>query len=151
MDEIKPLWKNHPLSIAGKIELVPTEWVYQYRGEDVSPNTTLMDGTIVDLDALWRDICTEGLHDPLIMRVGIQNKMMRLEAGNHRIQIFQQHHLPFVPLVVQLRDECGPHAGEVMNDATHNFDARDELLLSHINEEYVKPSDAFKSCQKQIL
>ncbi|HQT82666.1 MAG TPA: hypothetical protein PLW99_00775 [Candidatus Paceibacterota bacterium] len=143
--DIRALWKNHPLYAAGKIELVPTDWVWAYRGADVSPEADLKDGTIVTLDELWDNIVSEGLHDPLIMRVGVRNKKFRLEAGNHRIQVFHTHGVPFIPVTVQVREECGPHVGDVMTDATHNFDAGDDVLISAITEEYMKPSDVFRS------
>ncbi len=146
--EIKPLWREHPLYEEGKIELVPTEWVWQYWGHDVCKNVGLPDGTRVDLDTFWEILLEEGLQDPLIMRVGVKNKMMRLEAGNHRIQLFHKHNVDMIPVTVQLRDECGPHLGDVMNDATHNFDASDELLVSTIPSEYMKPSNVFKSLSK---
>ncbi len=142
---IQELWKDHPLYKAGKVELVPTGWVWQYRGADVSPEADLKDGTIVDLGGLWENIASEGLHDPLIMRVGTRNKKFRLEAGNHRIQVFHEHGVPFVPVTVQVREECGPHVSDVMTDATHNFDAGDEVLVSAIIEEYMKPSEVFRS------
>ena len=103
--DIPELWKNHSLYKAGKIELVPTDWVWKYRGADVSPEADLMDGTIVSLDGLWENIASEGLHDPLIMRVGIRNKKFRLEAGNHRIQVFHEHGVPLIPVTVQVREE----------------------------------------------
>ena len=143
--DIPELWKNHPLYKAGKIELVPTDWVWKYRGADVSPEADLMDGTIVSLDGLWENIASEGLHDPLIMRVGIRNKKFRLEAGNHRIQVFHEHGVPLIPVTVQVREECGPHVSDVMTDATHNFDAGDELLITEVSEEYMKPSEVFRS------
>ena len=143
--DIPELWKNHPLYKAGKIELVPTDWVWKYRGADVSPEADLMDGTIVSLDGLWENIASEGLHDPLIMRVGIRNKKFRLEAGNHRIQVFHEHGVPLIPVTVQVREECGPHVSDVMTDATHIFDAGDELLITEVSEEYMKPSEVFRS------
>ena len=143
--DIPELWKNHSLYKAGKIELVPTDWVWKYRGADVSPEADLMDGTIVSLDGLWENIASEGLHDPLIMRVGIRNKKFRLEAGNHRIQVFHEHGVPLIPVTVQVREECGPHVSDVMTDATHNFDAGDELLITEVSEEYMKPSEVFRS------
>ena len=145
---IKPLWKKHPLYSEGKIELVPTDWVWKYWGHDVSPMAELVDGTPVNLDALWENISEEGLHNPLIMRVGLQNKKMRLEAGNHRIQVFHKHGVKMIPVTVQLRDECGPHLSDAMTDATHNFDATCELLISKITAEYMKPSEVFRSLSK---
>ncbi len=146
--EIKPRWKEHQLYTQGVIELIPTDWVWKYYGPDVSPMADLMDGTPADLDALWKNISEEGLYNPLIMRVGIKNKKMRLEAGNHRIQLFHKHGIDMIPVTVQVRDECGPHLGDVMTDASHNFDATDELLISAITTEYMKPSGVFKSLTK---
>lgn len=145
--EIKPLWKQHPLYESGVIELVPTSWVWDYWGRDVSPHTGLMDGTTVTLEQLWHNIIEEGLYNPLIMRVGLKNKKFRLEAGNHRIQLFHIHNVTKLPLTVQVRDECGPHVEDVLTDATHNFDAGDEFLIEAITQEYMRPSDVFRSLQ----
>ena len=148
--EIKPRWKEHELYKQGVIELVPTVWVWKYYGPDVSPMADLMDGTLVGLDALWQNILEEGLYNPLIMRVGIENKKMRLEAGNHRIQVFHQHGIEMIPVTVQVRDECGPHLGDVMTDASHNFDTGNELLISKITADYMKPSDVFRSVRELV-
>ena len=141
--DIKETWKEHPLYKQGKIELIPTDWVWQYWGPDVSPNADLMDGTIVTLDELWENILEVGLCNPLIMRVGLANKKFRLEAGNHRIQMFHKHGVKLTPLTIQVRDECGPHVTDVMTDASHNFDAPEGFLISKITEEYMKPSEVF--------
>lgn len=146
--EIKEIWKKHPLYEQGAIELVPTEWIWDYWGRDVSPEADLMDGTIVTLDELWENIKSVGLHNPLIMRVGLKNKKFRLEAGNHRIQVLHQHGIKMIPVTVQVREECGPHLDDVMTDASHNFDAGDEFLISKITKEYMKPSEVFKSFKK---
>jgi hypothetical protein len=143
--DIKPLWKKHPLYSEGKIELIPTDWVWKYWGSDVSPGGALIDGTQVSMEEMWENILEEGLYNPLIMRVGIKNRKMRLEAGNHRIQMFHKHKVELVPVTVQLREECGPHVEDTMTDATLNFDANDELLISDIPSEYMKPSEVFKS------
>lgn len=142
--DIRPLWKEHQLYKDGKIELVPTDWVWKYWGTDVSEAIGL-NGKIVGLDALWADLLEKGMIDPLIMRVGINNKKMRLEAGNHRIQLLHKYGIKVIPITVQVCEECGPHLNDVMTDATNNFDATDELKISEITEEYMKPSDVFKS------
>jgi hypothetical protein len=146
--QIKASWKSHPLWSAGKIELVPTEWVWKHYGSDVSPMANLMDGTPIDMDGLWENILEEGMHDPLIMRAGVKTKKMRLEAGNHRIQLLHKHGIGLTPVTVQLRDDCGPHLGDILTDASHNFDAAEELLVSNITEEYKKPSKVFRSLQE---
>ncbi|MBI4992296.1 MAG: ParB N-terminal domain-containing protein [Candidatus Harrisonbacteria bacterium] len=148
MMNIKPLWKNHLLYKRGKVELIPTAWVWRYRGSDISPMTHLNDGTPADLNILWKSICENGLRDPLIVRVGVRNKKFRLESGNHRIQLFYKNGIELVPVTIQVRDECGPHVADVTNDASHNFDAGGELLISKITSEYMKPSEVFKSLSK---
>lgn len=142
---ITPRWKEHELYKAGKIEMIPTEWVWQYWGSDVSPMGDLMDGTLVTLEDLWESLQNEGMYNPLIMRVGVRDKKMRLESGNHRIQLFHKHGIEHIPVTVQVRDECGPHLDDVMTDATQTWDATDELLISEITDEYMKPSQVFKS------
>jgi len=137
-------WKDHPLYKQGKVELVPTEWVWKYYGTDVSPKTDLLDGTLVSMDELWNNIVEFGLFNPLIIRVGLKNKKFRLESGNHRIQLFKKYSIPFVPLTVQVCEECGPHLEDVMTDASHNFDAPSGFLISNITDEYMNPSEVFE-------
>lgn len=83
-------WEEHELSKLDLVEMVTTEWVYKYRGSDVTPQAELADGTPADMETMWKNILEEGLSKPLIMRVGILNKKFRLEAGNHRIQMFHK-------------------------------------------------------------
>ncbi len=148
---IKESWKEHPLYLQGLVEMVPTEWVWKYRGVDVEPHTNLKDGTMVSLEELWEDITKEGLHDPLIMRIGIKNNKFRLEAGNHRIQVLHEHNIEMIPVTVHVQAECGPHLENVMNIATHNFDAKDEILITDSTDStdrYMKPSEVFASLAK---
>ena len=145
--QIKESWKNNTKFDQNKIEMIPTSWLWDYWGRDVSPMADLMDGTPADMDALWENILKEGMHNPLIMRIGLKNKKFRLESGNHRIQLFHQHGVEEVPVIVQVREECGPHVGDVMTDASHNFDFGNEVIVPETAEEYLKPSEVFKSLQ----
>jgi len=142
---IPDAWTEQPLYKEGKIELVPTEWVWKYWGADVSPEADLMDGTLVDLDGLWHDLLEHGMHEPLIMRVGLTNKKFRLESGNHRIQVLHAHQVPLVPVTVQVREICDPSAPDAMTDATLLFDAADEFLITEVTDAYMKPSEVFRS------
>ena len=146
--DIQEKWKEHPLYKKGVVEMVPIEWVWKYWGRDVSPQADLLDGTEVSIERLWEDIVENGMSDPLIMRVGVKNKMFRLEAGNHRIQALYTHDVKEVPVTAQVRAECGPHVGDVMTDATHNFDGGDEIIIDEITDEYMKPSEVFRSLQE---
>lgn len=149
--EIKEAWKEHPLYKQGKIELVPTEWVWKFWGRDVSPGASLEGGTPVDLDTLWADLLLEGMYEPFVMRVGLKNKKFRLESGNHRIQLFQQHCVPFVPVTVQVHEVCSPEEKDKMTDATYYFDAPDGFLISEKTDEYMKPSEVFRDLAPKAI
>ena len=142
--EIEPKWKNHPLTKQGFVELVPTGWLFQMHGTDVTPLADLVDGTTVNLEALWDNMLHEGLHDPLIIRIGILNKKFRLESGNHRIQVLQKYGVKYTPATVEIQDECGPHANNVMTDASHNFDFSDNVEATNLVAGYMKPSQVFR-------
>lgn len=148
--EIIPKWKNHPLTKQGVVELIPTSWLFARYGTDVTPVADLMDGTLVDLETLWENILQDGLHEPLIIRVGKENKKFRLESGNHRIQVFFQHGVGYTPATVQIQNQCGPHADNVMTNAHHNFDFQENIDLTQIDIGYAKPSTIFTELQPQV-
>ena len=148
--EILPKWKDHPFTKGGSVELVPTNWLFKFRGTDVTPEADLMDGTIVDMESLWNDINENGLYDPVIIRVGVKNKKFRLEAGNHRIQVFKKYGVEFTPATVQVQDTCGPQVENVMTNATHNFDLHEDIATSDLKIGYTKPSTVFKSLSGKI-
>lgn len=142
---LNPKWKTHSLTLAGFVELVPTAWLYKYRGPDVTLSTGLLDGTIVDMEVLWQNIQDEGLYDPVIIRVGKENQKFRLESGNHRIQVFMKYGVIFTPATVQVQDICGPQVKNVFTDATHNFDFTDDINVEVLEFGYIKPTAVFKS------
>jgi hypothetical protein len=144
--EITPTWKHHPLAIAGKVEELPIEFVWQYWGSDVSPHIEYDDGTGSFLPGLWERILDEGLEDPLIIRVGLLSKTMRLEAGNHRIQVLREHGVAKVPVTVEIREYCGPGAPDSHTDATKVFPLPPEgILVTSLQDTYLAPSKVFKS------
>lgn len=140
---IKEVWRDHPLYKQGKVELLPTEWVWKYYGRDVSPEADLLDGTIVTIDKLWEDMLKVGLHNPLVIRVGLKNGKFRLEAGNHRIQALHQHGVPLVPVTVQVHEVCSPSEKDAMTNATYIFNLPEGMLISKITDEYMAPSQVF--------
>ena len=146
-----PPWKNHQLTIDGVVELVPTSWLYEIRGTDVTPEADLMNGTIVDMDTLWENIRLEGLCEPVIIRVGFENKMFRLESGNHRVQVLKKHNIDFIPATVQVQNLCGPEVSNVMTNATHNFEFTDNIISSNLKIGFVKPSAVFKDLAEKIV
>ncbi len=143
MNPLRESWKNHPLYTQGKVGLLPTEFVYALRGTDVSPTTTLQDGTRVDLEALWVHLVDEGLQEPLMIRVGRNNQSYRLEAGNHRIQVLHAHGVSFVPVTIEVVDECTPHSATSHNDGNHLFPLPPGALKPNLANGFYAPDDAF--------
>ncbi len=140
----KPVWKEHPLYLTGAVEEVPIAWVWQYWTADVTANIENMHHTQVDMTGLWDILLAEGMRDPLIIRVGLENKRIRLEAGNHRIQLLRAHGVELVPVTIQVRHLCGQNAPGAMTDGTVAFDFPPEgLKITEITQEYMKPSDVF--------
>jgi hypothetical protein len=140
-----PKWKTHPLTLAGYVELVPTAWLYQYRGTDVTPGTDLKDGSTVNMDQLWENITAEGLYDPVIIRVGKVNRKFRLESGNHRIQVLMKHGVSYTPATVEVQELCGPQVENIMTDATHNFYFTEDIVTEVLEIGYLKPTTVFKN------
>ena len=112
---------EHPLALRGDVEWVPTEWLAQLANPqaDTFGDTGDWHGTndLLALDALFDDLMARGMRDPFIIGVGRVSRTCRLEAGNHRIQIFVQKQLPFVPAVVLVGDSAITSEG----NGTHEF------------------------------
>lgn len=143
---IEPKWRDHHWTKLGVVELVPTEWVHRFYGRDVSPKADLMDGALVELDELWADLQKNGLHEPLLFRVGVRDRQMRLEAGNHRIQVFHDHDVSYVPLAGQVRPTCGPEREDVWTDAQRVYDGTDHIAPGDDTDAgIIRPSRALAS------
>lgn len=141
--QILDTWKQHPLTLSGAVELVPVSWVWKYRGVDVSDGVDMPDEGRSTLEEFWDVLKKDGLRDPLIVRVGLKDRKMRLEAGNHRIQVLHAHGVTEVPVTIQVHEECGPHAPDVMNSGSHNFDIPHTLRIREVTREYMKPTEVF--------
>jgi hypothetical protein len=139
------MWRETELYRDGKIELLPTEWVYRFRNVDADPFTDLKNGRIVGLDQLWENILEEGLHDPLIMRVCRFTRAGRLETGNHRIWVFKEKGIPFVPVAVEIGFGVVGNPG----NGFHSYDMEDDLLVPHMggtrDSFFDAPSNVFRT------
>jgi len=67
---------------------------------------------------LWNDLTENGMKTPLIVTIGINTDMARLDSGNHRIRLFKLHGIDKVPCKVEVvknqvkRTENGLHKGK---------------------------------------
>lgn len=97
---------------------------------------------LVTMDQLWNDLLINGMRNPFILGVC---RTCRLEAGNHRIGLFKNKGIFFVPTVVLVGDFSITHIG----NGTHTFNK--ELLIPtgwenfgpYPEKLYMKPSHVF--------
>ena len=99
---------QHPLAQRGIVEMLPTKWVQALANKKAGRLTNIdPDSTdLLDLDRLWEDMCEQGMHDPFVLSAGRYTRECRLEAGNHRIQLFSSKGVPYVPAVTLVADGC---------------------------------------------
>ena len=140
---------QHPLAQRGLIEMLPAEWVARLGAKkDGTERTDLgywQGEDLVGMEGLWRDILKKGMRDPLIIGVGRVCRSTRLEAGNHRICIFREKGIAYVPAVVLVGDSSVTSEENV----THRFQ-RDLLIDEgwpdfgpYPEKVYMRPSDVF--------
>jgi hypothetical protein len=139
---------QHPLAKKGLVEMLPTYWVLMLSNPKSGNQTDLTPGgsKLVGLSELWQNMIQEGMRDPFILTAGRHSRDSRLEAGNHRIKLFYDNNVPFVPATVLVGDQAKQHKG----NGDHSFYR--ELLLpvqNHSNapydeRNYQKPSSVFK-------
>ena len=139
---------HHPLAQRRLVEMVPTSWVAAL-GNPAPTNRTdlssVRDTALVDMETLWTDMKTRGMRDPFVLAAGRHDRLSRLECGNHRIGLFVNKGIAFVPAVVLVGDTAIVEPG----NGTHTFEralllpVRDYTLGAYQEREYMKPSAVF--------
>lgn len=74
------------------IEYLPTAWLNSIAAPVPTPT---------DMAELWRNLCTNGLRDPLVLGVGKDNTL-RLDAGNHRVKLFAKYGIKALPVIAKV-------------------------------------------------
>ena len=120
------------------IEQVPTEFVYMLRDTGVGNNTGDANGNKWNMDELEDDIRANGFEEPLLITVGVSDEKVRLEQGNHRIQIANKIGLKTVPVVCQIKEHC-----ELVNGHKHSYDFKGKLHNIIKVDVFEKPSNVF--------
>jgi len=149
---------EHPWAKQGLVEMIPTLWVAEMANPSASDMTDLApeknQGEIVTLSELWQNIRTEGMRDPFILSAGYRDGLSRLEAGSHRIRVFHDNGIPFVPATVLL----GERANIYPSHGEHVFERNLRIPL-HANDNepetypfdhryHAKPSDIFEDIHR---
>jgi len=111
-------------------ELVDLNFIWRFRNKDAT-DYTFVEDTHVTMPELRNVLLEQGLRDPLILRISTngQRGTIRLEEGNHRIQVlrvFNTH----VPLVIELADTAVGHIG----NGTHLYSLDMTLVKDNIKD-----------------
>lgn len=106
MTSFPETWRDHEWTKAGQVALVPLAWVMRWRNPDAHGIGRNHQEQEVGLAEMWDDICRHGMRDPLVIRVGVETRTARLETGNHRVQVFCDHGVKLVPVVIELAPDC---------------------------------------------
>jgi hypothetical protein len=112
---------NHP-ELGHIITWMPTAWLLARANPNPLSytNTAGADGLPdrnVDMSVLFQNLLEQGMRDPLLVGIGLNDGYVRLETGNQRIRCFSECGVDFVPAVGFVNDTAvtheanGPHQG----------------------------------------
>ncbi len=111
-------------------ELVELDFVWQFRNKDTTSYTEV-DGEIVTIPQLCQVLLEQGLIDPLVLRVYTNGHRgtIRLEEGNHRIQVLRVFNTQ-APVIVELAETSVGHLG----NGAHLYSIDMTLLRDHVKD-----------------
>lgn len=105
---------KHPV-VGQYVEWVPVSWLAAMMNPEADDRTDLgtwaPEAELVTLDKLYADMLVRGMRDPFIVGVGRNDRRVRLEAGNHRVQVLQQKGVLVAPAVAYVGDTAITHVG----------------------------------------
>lgn len=137
---------EHPLAKAGLVGWVPTRWLFEISSRSTLGMTDLNPGdpNLVKLPFVWKNMKRQGMRDPFTIAVGA-NGTCRLEAGNHRVQLFLGANIEEVLGTVLVGDNCVVNVvnGKHQFRHPHNIPPRGYDLAYLSERVYRKPSDVF--------
>lgn len=147
------LWKKHPWNMNNMVELISVDFLYSIRNKKSTVTTDLLDGTIVPEEKVWENIKKEGMVEPLLVRIGLNDKTIRLESGNHRIKLAKKEGYTHLPITCYIANEVIFSEG----NGFHKYPAKniidfDTVYLPRCPYGYqVKLSDIIKEDYKNIV
>lgn len=137
--------------LAGKIEIVSLEWLWEMSNPDPSETTDLgaEKPGVVSMSDLSKDLKKRGLREPMVIAVGVSTGRARLEAGNHRIRILMEQGFLHAPAVCWVGashigfENNGRHDGRVVRFWPQ---AKPLVAIGAYDERYFeRPSDLLPS------
>jgi hypothetical protein len=138
-------WKNHPWNENENVFLIPVEFIKSYSNPQPTDTTDLLNGDIVRQELVWENILSVGMVEPLLMLIGLKNKTLRLESGNHRINLAIKDNITHLPVAFLASNQSIIHEG----NGKHFFCAKKiikyDLLINCPYYYQVNPIDVFNN------
>lgn len=135
--------------LGDKAQWVSLEWLLEIANPAPNEQVKLLDQSIISSEDLWKDIEKKGMRDPFIIACGSIDGRVRLETGNHRIQLLLSKgilHAPAVALLTEIAwvdKDNGSHEGKQLKLwATQPV----APLGVYAERLYMKPSLLIPSC-----
>jgi hypothetical protein len=125
-------------TLSSLVESVPTDFLWSIRDDEVGSTTGDGRGNTWTMDELEADIEQNGFKEPLLITVGMQDRRIRLERGNHRIVVAKRLGLERVPAVCIVKRTC-----ELINGHRHRFRYHGFLNTESKVGKYSSPSSVF--------
>jgi hypothetical protein len=129
------------------IEFVDPLWLLELSNPLVDQHTDLgnwAQADLVSLEILFQDMLAKGMRDPFLLSAGRVNRHIRLEAGNHRVQLMAQHNIDLVPVVVYVNDQSIVHTGNGVHEGKFfemTLPFQEDIMGPYPIREYAKLSD----------
>jgi len=138
--------KQHLLNKLNKLFFIKTDFLYEIRNKKANKIGESYLGIEGDLEYLYKDIKENGMLEPFVVCIG-RDLSIRLETGNHRIQIFNKKNIKYVPCVFVFNETSIINSGngehfyflkDILNENFfNNLEFNNNLL-------FLEPKDIFK-------
>ncbi|MEC8009880.1 MAG: hypothetical protein VX185_03840 [Pseudomonadota bacterium] len=109
---------NHP-----EAGYLPTSFLLKFANPYPENQTLNHAAETVPLDKLWQELNVMGMQQPFVLRVCLSKKTVRLETGNQRIRLFEQHGITKVPVIIEVAET--PIADRKNGDQLRPLESKD--------------------------
>lgn len=130
------IWKHHP--VAPFSELVSCSFLYSIRNPNSKREIENKNKQRVSFETFKKELEEYGMTDPLVIGVDVKNKRIKLETGNHRIQLFYKLGVSYIPATCFVDTHLNHHFG---NDDDYSYSFERLLWDDLIEPGFCKPSD----------
>jgi len=118
----------HLLSKLNKLYYVKTNFLYNIRYKNANKKGESYSGEECDFEYLYENIQKNGMVEPFVVSIG-KDLSIRLETGNHRIQIFKNKNIEYIPCVFVFNKTSIINLG----NGNHSY-----FLKNVLNEDFIK-------------